>query len=188
MLQVEVDFNAMGNADAAANENQERRFDIAELATLAGLQPSALRHYEREGLLKPAGRVSGRRVYDQDGLRQLAALDFWQETGFTLPEIARLLNDTNGSITEAKAVAADRIAEIETLIAEALQVKDFLTHVLLCVHQELSECSHYNAHLTERAQRISSGQAPRRQRARPLGLRPFGRHSTPRDPSAGQSR
>ncbi|WUH98395.1 MerR family transcriptional regulator [Spirillospora sp. NBC_00431] len=178
----------MGNADAGADENERRRFDIAELAALAGLQPSALRHYEREGLLTPSGRVGGRRVYDNDGLRQLAAIDFWQEAGFTLAEIARLLNHADGSLNEAKTVAADRIAEIEALVAEALQVKDFLTHVLLCVHEELTECSEYNAHLTERAQRISSGEAPRRQRARPLGLRPFGRHSTPRDASSDHPR
>lgn len=96
-----------------AEENEQRRFDIAEIAALAGLQPSALRHYDHEGLLRPAGRVGGRRVYDKDGLRQLAAIDFWQEAGFTLPEIARLLNDTSGSVNEAKVVAADRIAEID---------------------------------------------------------------------------
>ncbi len=37
---------------------------IGEVAGRAGLATSAIRYYEREGLLPRAGRRSGQRVYD----------------------------------------------------------------------------------------------------------------------------
>lgn len=134
-----------------------RLIDIAELAALAGLQPSALRYYEREGLLRPAGRVRGRRVYDEDGLRQLAAISFWQRAGFTMKEMSRLLGESGGSVQEAKELAEERIGELDRLIEQAVAVKEYLTHVTSCVHDRLSECPQYAEHLHEQADRIRTG-------------------------------
>jgi DNA-binding transcriptional MerR regulator len=136
-----------------------RLFDIAELAALSGLQTSALRYYEREGLLRPAGRIGGRRVYDEQGLWQLAAISFWQQSGFTMKEMARLLGDSGGGIAEAKHIAEERIGELERLIDQATAMKQFLTHVLSCVHDRLGDCPQYTEHLRERADRIRAGEA-----------------------------
>jgi DNA-binding transcriptional MerR regulator len=135
----------------------DRLFDIAELAALAGLQPSALRYYEREGLLRPAGRVRGRRVYDDEGLRQLAAISFWQQAGFTVKEMSRLLDESGGSVLEAKDLAEERIGELDRMIEQAVAVKEYLTHVTSCVHDRLSECPQYAEHLHEQANRIRAG-------------------------------
>lgn len=135
----------------------DRLFDIAELAALSGLQPSALRYYEREGLLRPAGRVRGRRVYDDHGLRQLAAIGFWQQSGFTVKEMARLLGASGGSVADAKHLAEERIGELDRLIEQATAVKEFLTHVLSCEHDQLGDCPQYAEHLRERADRIRAG-------------------------------
>ncbi|WP_051581186.1 MerR family transcriptional regulator [Pseudonocardia acaciae] len=152
-------------------EADGERFTIGELAALAGMRPSALRYYEDEGLLAPAGRSGQQRVFDRRGVHQLAAIDFWREAGFTLDEMSRLFHDAAGSISEAKRVAADRVAELERFIEEAGRVKDLLHHVLSCENERLDECPHYQEHLHERAERIVSGDYRRDRRLRLQPLR-----------------
>ena len=104
-------------------ESRRIQLDIGELAELAKMRTSALRFYEREGLLTPAGRSGGRRVFDEHGLLQLAAIDFWQEAGFAIKEIAELLNGSSAGMADAKKVASARLAEIDQVIEQALHVK-----------------------------------------------------------------
>ncbi|MQA79369.1 MAG: MerR family DNA-binding protein [Streptosporangiales bacterium] len=92
-----------------------------------------------------------------DGVRQLAAIDFWQEAGFTLREISELALQPSASVGSAKAVAAERIAELERIIEDATHVKAFLHHVLGRVHEELGECPQYQEHIQLRAASITGG-------------------------------
>lgn len=67
-------------------------FTIGKLATASDLRPDTLRYYEREGLLRPAGRSAGSyRLYDRDALRRLRFIRQAQACGFTLTEIKQLL-------------------------------------------------------------------------------------------------
>ena len=59
---------------------------IGSLARKAGVRPSAVRYYERMGLLPAPLRRSGRRDYDPDAVAQLAVVRFALSTGFTLRE------------------------------------------------------------------------------------------------------
>src|SRR2546430_2282792 len=63
---------------------------IGEIARRAGLRPSAIRYYERVGLLPRPDRVSGRRRYDPEMLNLLAAIDVSKRAGFSLAEVATL--------------------------------------------------------------------------------------------------
>ena len=65
---------------------------ISELAEAFGMRPSALRFYERIGILSPAGRISGRRRYDEASERRLAFILSARESGFTLSEIKELIS------------------------------------------------------------------------------------------------
>ena len=64
---------------------------IGALAKEAGLRPSAIRYYERRGLLPPPIRRSGRRDYDPDAVAQLAIVQFALSTGFTVREAKQLV-------------------------------------------------------------------------------------------------
>src|SRR5262245_10023864 len=75
---------------------------IGEAARFAGLAPAALRHFEKAGVLTPAARRNGIRVYSQDVVYELTIICFARELGFTLPEIRLLLH---GFPKEAKASA-----------------------------------------------------------------------------------
>src|SRR5438876_8565206 len=46
--------------------NPDRPMTIGAVAALSGRRPSSIRYYEQIGLLPPAARASGRRVYGPD--------------------------------------------------------------------------------------------------------------------------
>src|SRR5215211_9158788 len=64
---------------------------IGELARRTGVATSALRYYERIGLLPPAERASQRRHYPPSVAERVALIRLYQDAGFTLEEIGRLL-------------------------------------------------------------------------------------------------
>src|SRR5437867_10093647 len=63
---------------------------ISEVARQVGLQASAIRYYERIGLLPRAPRMSGQRRYDTTALYRLAIIQRARQLGFTLSEIRHL--------------------------------------------------------------------------------------------------
>lgn len=60
---------------------------IGELASQAGLNASAIRYYEKTGLLSPPHRVGGQWRYAADALNRVLLIRFASEMGFSLPEI-----------------------------------------------------------------------------------------------------
>jgi MerR family mercuric resistance operon transcriptional regulator/MerR family gold-responsive transcriptional activator of gol and ges genes len=66
---------------------------IGKLAKAVGVNIQTVRYYERRRLLSPmARRPSGYRLYGEDALRRLRFIKNAQTLGFTLHEIAELLN------------------------------------------------------------------------------------------------
>ncbi|MGH2756666.1 MAG: MerR family transcriptional regulator, partial [Actinomycetota bacterium] len=72
--------------------NRQDLLSITEVGDATGLQSSALRYYEKEGLIKPAGRAGGRRFYNPAVLQKLAVVALLQEVGFTIGEISEVMN------------------------------------------------------------------------------------------------
>src|SRR5215467_10324688 len=65
-------------------------FTISQIANQMGLRPSAIRYYERIGILPTAHRVSGQRRYDLTALHRLVVVQRARQTGFSLTEIKQL--------------------------------------------------------------------------------------------------
>lgn len=63
---------------------------IGQLADRSGVAVSAIRYYERIGLLPIPGRVGGRRRYPTETVESLALIRLGQEVGFTLAELREL--------------------------------------------------------------------------------------------------
>ena len=61
-------------------------------ASATGKASSALRYYEREHLLQPSGRRSGRRVYPVRSVEQVALIDLLQVAGLTIGEIRAIVS------------------------------------------------------------------------------------------------
>ena len=69
---------------------------IGEVAKKMGLRSSAIRYYERLGLIPKAPRLSGRRRYDDRVLERLAMVRFAKHVGFSIAEIKVLLRGVDG--------------------------------------------------------------------------------------------
>lgn len=102
---------------------------IGEAARMLGIAPSALRYYEERGLVAPAARIGGRRMYGRAELRRLAFVHMAQAMGFSLADIAAVLD---GPGEQWRALLTERIAALDALIAEARATQRFLAHALEC--------------------------------------------------------
>jgi len=60
---------------------------IGQLAGRSGLNPSAIRYYERLGLLPAPHRTGGQRRYPIEALDRVLLIRFASDMGFTLSEI-----------------------------------------------------------------------------------------------------
>jgi MerR family redox-sensitive transcriptional activator SoxR len=101
---------------------------IGEVARRAGLRTSALRYYERIGLLPRAVRLGGQRRYDARILERLAIVRLAQHVGLRIAEIKWLLNEVPGRPPPERwrKLATDRLARVDALIAEAKAIRELL--------------------------------------------------------------
>jgi len=65
---------------------------IGQLARSANLNASAIRYYEKMGLLAPPQRLGGQRRYPPDAVHRVLLIRFASDMGFTLSEIKLFLN------------------------------------------------------------------------------------------------
>ena len=108
---------------------------IGEVAQRAELATSALRFYEREGLIESAGRRSGRRVYDPSVLDRLAVVELAKNAGFTIAETKKLLRGFDRRTPPGKrwrALAATKLEELDRRIEEAQRMKRVLEQATAC--------------------------------------------------------
>jgi MerR family transcriptional regulator, redox-sensitive transcriptional activator SoxR len=121
---------------------------IGEVASRAGVRPSALRYYEGVGLLPPPERANGRRRYDGELLREvldrLEVVRVAQQAGFTISEIRTLLDGFSEDTPPSerwRVLAQDKLPEVEALVERVLSMKDLLERGLRCECLGLEECS-----------------------------------------------
>jgi MerR family transcriptional regulator, redox-sensitive transcriptional activator SoxR len=110
---------------------------ISEVAEATGLQSSALRYYEKVGLITPVGRAGGRRQYDPSVLQRLAAIALLQEAGFTIAEVRQVLGAGNDSW---RALAQQKLGELDAHMARVASAKELLVSALRCDCAGLDTC------------------------------------------------
>ena len=118
--------------------------DIAEVAEQANLAPSALRFYEKRGLIAATGRNGLRRTYHPDVLGRLALIACARGAGFTLAEIARFLR-ASPSDAELRTRMAQKARELDDDIARLVRMRDSLRHAATCTHDPLVECPDFKS-------------------------------------------
>lgn len=122
--------------------------DIAEVATRSGLASSALRFYERRGLISSGERNGLRRTYEPDVLDRLALISCAKAAGFTLAQIERFLAATPDD-TELRARMAEKAHQVDDEIARLTRMRDSLTHAVTCTHTPLVECPEFKARIKD---------------------------------------
>ncbi len=101
---------------------------IGGLAKAAGVGVETVRYYQRRGLLpepvRPRGEV---RRYGEDELRRLRFIRSAQAAGFTLAEIAELLElSASDDRARARELAGARVAALDDKIAELRRAREAL--------------------------------------------------------------
>ena len=104
---------------------------IGDVARDAGLRTSAIRYYERLGLLPVPERRNGRRRYTADVVLRLEVIRFARHAGFTLREISKLFAGRPYS-ARLRDLANDKIAELEATVERARMVQSLLRSALRC--------------------------------------------------------
>jgi MerR family transcriptional regulator, copper efflux regulator len=112
---------------------------IGEVASRVGVSTSAVRYYERRGLLVADTRRSGQRRYSVESLRRLVFIGMLQEAGLGLDDIAGILDAA--SVDEWKAIAARRLDALDAQIAQLERARSYLQGALLCRYDHpASDC------------------------------------------------
>jgi MerR family transcriptional regulator, mercuric resistance operon regulatory protein len=95
-----------------------------QVAAAAGVNPQTLRYYERRGLLaEPRRSLGGHRLYPAEAVTVLRVVKAAQRLGFTLDEVADLLDagrHRHGRRADAglHGQARTKLAEVEAKIAD----------------------------------------------------------------------
>jgi MerR family transcriptional regulator, redox-sensitive transcriptional activator SoxR len=117
---------------------------ISEVAARTGLQPSAIRYYEREGLLTPPVRSGGRRIYQTEVLQRLSMICFAKELGFSLDEIKVLIKEFPENAKASprwNQLALSKIQEMQIIANKARAVQRMLEKTLQCQCMKLEDCA-----------------------------------------------
>lgn len=112
---------------------------IGEVARRAGLRTSAIRYYERLGLLPAPPRTSGRRRYEESVLVRLQLIRFARDLGFTIREIRKLLAGQPYAIA-LRQVASAKVVELEGVITRARTMQSLLKTAVRCQCLTIEEC------------------------------------------------
>ncbi len=116
---------------------------IGQLAASAGLNASAIRYYEKMGLLAPPQRLGGQRRYASDALSRVLLIRFATDMGSTLAEIKLFLSGFRDNApvgTRWKKLATRKLVEVEQNIARSLKLKTLLQGLLRCRCASLQQC------------------------------------------------
>ena len=109
-------------------QSQEgRSLTIGKLAQAGGVGVETIRFYQRKGLLDEPTRDTGVRRYGSVDVRRLLFIRQAQAAGFTLVEIKELLDlDASDDRARARELARQRIAELDSKIADLQRARDSL--------------------------------------------------------------
>jgi MerR family transcriptional regulator, redox-sensitive transcriptional activator SoxR len=121
---------------------------IGKLADRFGLNTSAIRYYERVGVLPEPARESGQRRYGPDAVRRLEVLEVAKRAGFTLDETRVLLRSAEAGTPAFEALrdlAARKLPEVEALITRAQEMRAWLLTATDCSCTSLDVCALFDA-------------------------------------------
>jgi MerR family redox-sensitive transcriptional activator SoxR len=122
---------------------EEATLSIGEVAEKTGVSVSAIRFYERDGLLPEAERVGGQRRFTEDAVQRLGIIDVAKQAGFSLDEVGVLLTSIDEGAPaheQLQVLAARKLPEVDALIERATAMRDWLTVASNCGCESLEGC------------------------------------------------
>lgn len=117
---------------------------VSELAHRSGFAPSAIRFYDKEGLISATRTGGGQRRFERNVLRRLAFIRAARNVGLTLDEIAAALGRLPDSRTPNRAdwakLSKEWRARLDDQIAGLLALRDSLDSCIGCGCLSLKRC------------------------------------------------
>ncbi len=117
---------------------------VGEVASRAGIAPSTLRYYEREGLIEASRSDGGQRRYQRDVLRRIAFVRAAQRVGLTLDEIREALGSLPRARTPTRAdwarLSRSWRPRLDARISELERLRDGLDSCIGCGCLSLRAC------------------------------------------------
>ena len=120
-----------------------------QVANAAGVNVQTLRYYERRGLLDAPDRsLGGHRLYPPEAVTVLRVIKAAQRLGFTLDEVADLLEVSQlrtgrRADTGLQSRARAKLAEVDAKLAELTTVREALLVALAAGCDDLMECAEW---------------------------------------------
>ncbi len=144
--------------------------DIAEVAKRSGVPASALRYYERRGLIRSLAHDGARRRFAPSVLDQLALIALGQAAGFSLDEIRTMLTAEGGAQIDRRQLSA-KADQLDQAARRLRAVSSGLRHAAVCPAPSHAQCPSFQRLLKAAAAgaleaRREAGQARRRRASR----------------------
>jgi MerR family redox-sensitive transcriptional activator SoxR len=120
-----------------------REYSIGEVVRETGLAASALRFYEKEGLLPAPPRKSKQRRYDETVFGRIYVIKAALDAGFTIGETRLFLSGFSRETPPAArwhALASRKLDEVNSLMARAQCMKALLETSFHCGCARLEDC------------------------------------------------
>ncbi|HEY0637101.1 MAG TPA: redox-sensitive transcriptional activator SoxR [Pseudonocardiaceae bacterium] len=118
---------------------------VGEVAQRSGFAPSALRYYERLGLLVAARTAGGQRRYERNVLRRLAFIRAARNVGLSLEEVSAALAELPDGRTPTKAdwtrLSRRWRRRLDAQIAALEKLRDGLDSCIGCGCLSLRRCA-----------------------------------------------
>ncbi|WP_090103338.1 MerR family transcriptional regulator [Lentzea jiangxiensis] len=115
-----------------------------ELAAAAGVNVQTLRYYERRGLLpEPQRSLGGHRDYDENSVALLRVVKTAQRLGFTLDEVAELLDTGRHRhpTPDLQARAQAKLDEVDRRLEDLNTIRQELVRVIDARCDSLTNCT-----------------------------------------------
>lgn len=134
---------------------------IGEVAAAANVATSAIRYYERIGLLDEPERVSGQRRYDPSVIERLSLIEAGQRAGLSLDELRELLDAGREPISaNLNELAERKLPAIEALIERAIAMREWLLKAQACDCETIHECGLFDRSAISRIPTGPAGAVP----------------------------
>lgn len=117
---------------------------IGEVAKRVGIATSAIRYYEKEGLILKADRRGNARVYGEDIFDRLALIELAKRAGFTIAETRELVRGISRQTAPGprlRAMAEKKLQQVEARIVEAEHMRDVLKLMMNCECPTFQDCT-----------------------------------------------
>jgi MerR family redox-sensitive transcriptional activator SoxR len=116
---------------------------IGDLARRVGIAPTAIRYYEKAGLLPKAARQNGQRRYGPESVGRLRIIRVARDAGFSIAETKIFLSGFSATTEPAarwRVLAERKLAEFDSLQTKIEKMRAVLKSSFRCSCRRIEDC------------------------------------------------